>query len=80
MLALIPFIQLAFEASEVIGLRLFKFASGSPDAMTEVELMISEKVDAAVEAGVSIISGHSPVYVVERYREHVANNHRRLSK
>ena len=80
MLALMPFVRLAVEANEVIGLRLMKIASGSPDSLAEIHLMITEKLQAATEAGTSLILGQSPVGVVERYREHVASNQRRLSK
>jgi hypothetical protein len=76
---LIPFIRLAIEANEVIGLRMMKIISGGPDAMTEIQLMITEKINASAEAGTSLFFGHSPTVVVARVREHVANNQRRLS-
>ena len=79
MLGLMPFIQLAVEANHVIGLRLIQIATGQPDVFTELHLMISEKIDAATEAGASLASGRSVADVVERYREHVASNKRRLS-
>jgi hypothetical protein len=76
---LIPFIRLAIEANEVIGLRMMKIISGGPDAMTEMQLMITEKINASAEAGTSLIFGQSPTAVMARVREHVANNQRRLS-
>jgi hypothetical protein len=76
---LIPFIRLAIEANEVIGLRMMKIISGGPGAMTEIQLMITKKKHASAEAGTSLIFGHSPTAVVARVREHVANNQRRLS-
>lgn len=76
---LIPFIRLAIEANEVIGLRMMKIISGGPDALTEIQLMITEKINASAEAGASLIFGHSPTAVVARVREQVANNQRRLS-
>ncbi len=76
---LIPFIRLAIEANEVIGLRMMKIISGGPDAMAEIQLMITEKINASAEAGASLIFGHSPTAVVARVREHVVNNQRRLS-
>ena len=76
---LIPFIWLAIEANEVIALRMAKIISGGPDAMTEIQLMITEKIDAAAEAGTSLIFGQSPTVIVARFRQHVASNQRRLS-
>ncbi len=76
---LIPFIRLAMEANEVIGLRMMKIILGGPDAITEIQLMIAEKINASAEAGTSLILGRSPTAIVARVREHVANNQRRLS-
>jgi hypothetical protein len=78
MLALLHFIWLGFEANEVVGLRMVKITSGGPAAISEIQLMIAEKMDAAAEASTSLICGHSPMAVVARYREHVANNRQRL--
>ena len=78
MLALLHFISLGIEANEVVGLRMMKIASGGPAALSEIQLMIAEKMSAATEASTSLICGHSPIAVVARYREHVANNRRRL--
>jgi hypothetical protein len=41
--------------------------------------MVSEKVAAAFEAFASLLSGATPAAVVQRYREHVAANAKRLS-
>jgi hypothetical protein len=41
-------------------------------------MMIAEKMDAASEAGTSLICGRSPLVVVARFRELVRNNRRRL--
>jgi hypothetical protein len=71
--------MLAFEAGEVIRLRLTKLASGDGDAEHEACLMMSEKVDAAFEAGASLMAGASAATVIGRYREHVAANAKRLS-
>lgn len=76
---LIPFIRLAIEANEVIGLRMMKIISGGPDAMAEIQLMITEKINASAEAGTSLIFGHRPTVVFARVRERVVNNQRRLS-
>ena len=70
--------MLAIESNGVIGLRLMKMAAGGSGAMREAQLMISEKVDAAIEAGTGLLLGGSPAAMVERYREHVAANSNRL--
>jgi hypothetical protein len=71
--------MLALESCEVIGLRLAKLAVGDHAADREVRLMVSEKVEAMVEAGASLMAGASAADVIGRYREHVAANARRLS-
>jgi hypothetical protein len=71
--------MLAFESFEVIGLRLAKLAAGDIAADCEARLMVSEKLDAMVEAGASLMTGASAADVIGRYREHVAANVRRLS-
>jgi hypothetical protein len=76
---LVPFIWLAIEANEVIALRMAKIISGGPEAVTEIQLMLTEKIDAAAEAGTNLIFGQSPTAIVARFREHVASNQRRLS-
>jgi hypothetical protein len=71
--------MLAVEASEVIRLRLEKFAHGDEDAEREASLMVTEKIVAALEAGASLLAGASPASIITRYRERVAANARRLS-
>ena len=71
--------MLAFEACEVIRLRLTKFANADDDAEHEARLMVREKVDAAFEAGASLMAGASAATIVGRYREHVAANVKRLA-
>jgi hypothetical protein len=70
--------MLALESSEVVRLRLEKFASGE-DAEHEACLMLSEKVFAAIEAGMSWLAGATACSIVGRYREHVAANAKRLT-
>jgi hypothetical protein len=70
---------LALESSEVICLRVAKLAGGGVDAQHEAHLMVSEKIDAAVDAGVRILCGATAVNVINRFREHVAANAERLS-
>ena len=71
--------MLAFEACEVIRLRLTKFASADDDADDEARLMVSEKIDAMFEAGASLMTGATAASIIGRYREHVAANAKRLS-
>ena len=71
--------MLAFEACEVIRLRLTMFAAADEHADREAQLMVSEKVDAMFEAGASLMAGASPADIIGRYREHVAANAKRLS-
>ena len=71
--------MLALEAQSVINLRLFKLAAGGSDAQKESLLMVSEKIRAALEAGGTFVAGGSALTVIERYREHVSDNARRLS-
>ena len=70
---------LVMEASEVIRLRLEKFARCETGANEEAGLMVTEKVVAALEATAKLMAGASPASIVDRYREHVAANARRLS-
>jgi hypothetical protein len=71
--------MLAMEASEVMRLRMEKFARGESDAGEEAQLMVSEKIAAAFEAAANWLAGATPGAIVGRYREHVAANARRLS-
>jgi hypothetical protein len=71
--------MLAFESCEVIRLRLAKLAVGDDEADCEARLMVDEKVDAMFEAGASLLAGASAASIIDRYREHVAANARRLS-
>ncbi len=71
--------MLALEASEVVRLRMEKFANGEEDVEQEAQLMVVEKIVAAFEAGASWLAGASASSIIGRYREHVAANARRLS-
>lgn len=73
-----PLIMLAIESQNVIALRTLQFFTGDADWFREANLMVMEKVDAAVEAGMSIIAGSTPESVINRYRQHVAANAVRL--
>jgi hypothetical protein len=71
--------MLAFESFEVIRLRLEKLLIGGDAADQEALLMVSEKIDAMFEAGANLMAGATSASIVDRYREHVAANTKRLS-
>jgi hypothetical protein len=71
--------MLAMESCQVVHLRLAKLAEASEDSEREAQLMVSEKIAAAFEAGASWLAGATPAAIIERYREHVAANAKRLS-
>lgn len=76
-----PFLSsmmLAVEAQRVIEMRLIRMAWGGAEAQHEAQLMVAEKVDAAIEAAGTLMKGGSIETVVARYREHVAGNDIRL--
>ena len=72
--------MLALESCDVIGLRLAKLMSGGRDAHDEAHLMMSEKINALFEATASMVAGGTASSIVDRYREHVAANAKRLSR
>ena len=71
--------QLAIESNAVVSLRTIKFMLGGPDAMVESQLMVNEKIEAAIEAATSLYAGATAGMVIERYRQHVAANAERLT-
>ena len=73
------FAMLAFEAQTVVQLRLTKLAWGGPAAFAEAQQIVSEKISASIEAAGTLMTGGSPDTVVARYREHVAENTKRLT-
>jgi hypothetical protein len=75
---MLPFFMLAIESQNVIALRTLKMASGDPDALNEAHLMVTEKIDAALEASMQLMSGSTPGSIIDRIREHVAANAERL--
>jgi hypothetical protein len=72
-------VLLGLEASRVINLRIMKIAKGGEDARNEAFLMVDEKLLAALEAYASLFAGRGPEVVINRYREHVAANAKRLA-
>jgi hypothetical protein len=75
-----PLMKLAVESSGVIALRMMKLMRGGESARREAELMVTEKLRAAFEAGASLVGGASNNDVIHRYRQHVARNAKRLGK
>jgi hypothetical protein len=71
--------MLAMEAGEVVRLRMETLSHGDEAAGREAALMISEKIAAAFEATASWLAGATPAAIIKRYREHVADNAKRLS-
>ena len=74
-----PLMLLVFEANGVIALRMMKLMRGGTSARREANLMVSEKIKAALEAATSLVAGASGNEIVHRYRQHVAKNAKRLS-
>src|SRR4051812_46606436 len=71
--------MLAIESCEVVRLRFEKFARHEEGADREACLMVSEKIGAAFEATANWFAGAAPGAIIDRYREHVAANTKRLS-
>jgi hypothetical protein len=71
---------LAFESGNVIGLRMMKMMLGGRGSRDEAQLMVTEKVSALFEASAALMAGGTASGVVDRYREHVAANAKRLSR
>ena len=71
--------MLTLESGEVMRLRMDKFAHGEADCEQEARLMVTEKISAAFEAGARFLAGAPIAAIIERYREHVAANTKRLT-
>jgi hypothetical protein len=71
---------LAFESGNVINLRMMKILSGGSGSHDETNLMVTEKVQAMLEASASLLAGATVSTVINRFREHVAANAKRLSR
>lgn len=81
--------QLGWEAQNVIALRLMKLACGGARSRSEAHRMVSEKIEALVEAqntaAAAMMSGgpHTPQAarkVLDVYRRRVRRNRRRLAR
>lgn len=78
---------LAAESNMVIAQRMTAMAFGGPDAVKEVELMVSEKVSASMMLGFDLMTGKlgsSPEAIasnsIAHYSRRVRANGRRLGK
>jgi 2-iminoacetate synthase ThiH len=58
---------------------MMKIMSGGRGSRDETNLMVTEKVQALLEASASLLAGATASSIVDRYREHVAANAKRLS-
>ena len=72
--------MLALEANQVIALRVMKLMLGGKRARREANLMVSEKIDAAIKSGASLMTGASGEEIVRQYRRRVAANAKRLGQ
>ena len=79
-------LRLGCETYSLIGLRLFKMATGGVPAGPEALRMVPEKIEAFVHAqmvvATSVLSGRpdlAPTEIVALYRERVSDNEQRLT-
>jgi hypothetical protein len=72
--------MLGMECQQAIALRLLRLSTGGAKARRESSLMVTEKMNAGVNAAYQIASGHSPASIVKAYRKKVRANIKRLSK
>jgi hypothetical protein len=72
--------MLAVETNGVIALRMMKLVRGGRRARREARLMVSEKIDATLDATARLMAGASGDEIVHRYRQHVAVNAKRLGR
>jgi hypothetical protein len=70
--------MLALEAQQVVFLRTLKLAGGGDAAAHEAYRMVAEKVVAAQEATLQLMTGGTADHVISRYRKKVRANARRL--
>lgn len=71
-------LTLMADALEVMDMRLRQIAAGNGTS-DEMFLMVTEKVDAASEAGAIVIRGGECGQILDHYRKIVAANVERLS-
>ncbi|HTJ90376.1 MAG TPA: hypothetical protein VL356_09400 [Acidocella sp.] len=78
--------MLAFEAQQVVGLRLAKMAQGGPAMGHEAALMLTEKLETLTESGQLMVQAAlggkedlGAADVMQLYRSKVRANRRRLA-
>ena len=70
--------ELVIEANSVIASRLSLMATGAI-SFSEAQLMVSEKMSAAAEAGAIIATGGSLTKILDCYQRRVKENVRRFN-
>ncbi|AWB21591.1 hypothetical protein DA075_12240 [Methylobacterium currus] len=73
-------VRLGLEAQTVVALRLAKLSLGGAAAQAEAQRMVTEKLEAAAEAAMTLATGGTAERVVRDYRRKVRANARRLSR
>ncbi len=73
-------VRLGLEAQTVVALRLAKLSLGGAAAQAEAQRMVTEKMEAAAEAAMTLATGGTAERVVQDYRRKVRANARRLSR
>jgi hypothetical protein len=73
-------VRLGLEAQTVVALRLAKLSLGGAAAQVEAQRMVTEKLEAAAEAAMTLATGGTAERVVRDYRRKVRANARRLSR
>jgi hypothetical protein len=73
-------IMLGIEANRVVSLRVMKLMRGGKAARREARLMVSEKINAGLDANARIMAGATADEIIRTYRRRVAANAKRLSK
>ena len=73
-------VMLGVEEQRAIGLRLAAIARGGPTAEAEARLMVTEKMNAALQAANMVARGASTRSVISFYRSRVQANVRRLTQ
>ncbi len=73
-------VRLGVEAQTVVALRLAKLSLGGAAAQAEAQRMVTEKMEAAAEAAMTLATGGTAERVVQDYRRKVRANARRLSR
>jgi hypothetical protein len=71
---------LSMAAQQVVALRMLKLAVGGAAAHREAARMVTEKMQAGIEAAATTATGGSSRKVLRRYKTRVKANSRRLSR